>query len=552
MKENINTLERNSLQTDTLTVLDSAHIGDIHGAWGTIKKDNQPHELHNGSLLKKLLLFLVVMGPGLIVMIGDNDAGGVATYIQAGQNYGMSLLWVLLILIPVLIVNQEMVARLGTVTGVGHARLIIERFGNFWGFFSAGDLFLLNFLTIVTEFIGVSQGMSFFGVSQYISVPVAAVLLIAMVVTGSFKRWEQTVYAFIAFSFLMYPLALMTHPNWRSVMHGMFIPGIAGGMSSTALLLIIGIVGTTVAPWQLFFQQSNVIDKRITPQWLTYERWDTVIGAFITNLGAAALVIAAASAFAGTSFAGRFNGMSGVISAIASSAGHNMGAILSIILVDAAVLGAVAVTLSTAYAFGDVFKEPHSLHRSLKEAPRFYVIYSLLVLLTAAIVLIPNAPFGLITLAVQALAGILLPSASIFLVLLCNDKEVLGPWVNPRWLNAVAIAIIGMLVVLSFILATTTLFPNIDTVALSLVSGAVFIISMLGTVAYQLFNREVRRSAVKLSREEKMLWRMPPLNTLQKPQWSLTRKMSMYLLQAYMIVASALMVVKIIQLAFVH
>ncbi len=170
-------------------VLDEAHLGDIEGALGRIRLSDEDQERR--GLQRKLITFLAIVGPGLIVMVGDNDAGGVSTYAQAGQNYGYSLLWMLLLLIPVLIVNQEMVVRLGAVTGVGHARLINERFGRFWGWFSVGDLFLLNFLTIVTEFIGVSLALRYFGVSPYISVPIAAVVLVAITASGSFARWER-------------------------------------------------------------------------------------------------------------------------------------------------------------------------------------------------------------------------------------------------------------------------------------------------------------------------------------------------------------------------
>ena len=164
-------------------VLDSAHVGDIKGAFGTIRQHEEAHR----SLRSRAIALLAIIGPGLIVMVGDNDAGGVATYSQAGQNYGTSLLWVLLLLIPVLVVNQEMVVRLGAVTGVGHARLIKERFGRFWGWFSVIDLFVLNFLTVVTEFIGVSLALWYFGVSKYIAVPIAAAALVGMTASGSFR-----------------------------------------------------------------------------------------------------------------------------------------------------------------------------------------------------------------------------------------------------------------------------------------------------------------------------------------------------------------------------
>src|ERR1700682_2083711 len=281
--------------------LDEAHVGDILGALGTIRQGARPP----AGLLRKLLCFLAIAGPGLIVMVGDNDVGGVSTYAQAGQNYGVGLLWTLVLLVPVLIVNQEMAARLGVVTGVGHARLIIERFGKFWGLFSVGDLFILNFLTIVTEFIGIRQVSAYFGLDPRITVPAAAVALIAMTVTGSFRRWERFMDVFIAFNFVAIPLALLSHPHLGIVSQG-FVPQLPGGVTSSLLLLIVGIVGTTVAPWQLFFQQSNVIDKRITPAWINYARWDTAIGSVVVILGAAALMIAAAFAFRGTADAGQF------------------------------------------------------------------------------------------------------------------------------------------------------------------------------------------------------------------------------------------------------
>jgi hypothetical protein len=244
-------------------VLDEAHLGDIEGALGRIRVGEE----YRSGWRRRLITFLAIVGPGLIVMVGDNDAGGVSTYAQAGQNYGYSLLWVLLLLIPVLIVNQEMVVRLGAVTGVGHARLINERFGRFWGWFSVGDLFLLNFLTIVTEFIGVSLALAYFGVSKYIAVPIAAIVLVGITASGSFARWERAMFFFIATSLVLFPLAFASHPSYSASIYHLFVPGIQGGASSDAVLLIIAIVGITVAPWQLFFQQSNVIDKRITASW---------------------------------------------------------------------------------------------------------------------------------------------------------------------------------------------------------------------------------------------------------------------------------------------
>lgn len=528
--------------------LDTAHRGDIMGAFGTVRQhDSAPRT----TWLARLLTLLAIMGPGLIVMVGDNDAGGVATYVQAGQNYGTSLLWVLLLLIPVLIVNQEMVVRLGLVTGVGHGRLIIERFGRFWGAFSVGDLFLLNFLTIVTEFIGISLAMSYLGVSAYLSVPIAAVLLIAMTVTGSFRQWERFMYLFIVVNFIAVPLAFLSHPAIGPIVHDTFVPHVQGGLNSTALLLIIAIVGTTVAPWQLFFQQSNVIDKRLTPRWMSYERADTWIGAFVVILGAAALVITAAFAFAGTPLSGQFVDGRAVAVGLARTLGPLAGTMFAIILLNASLIGAAAVTLSTAYAFGDVFKVKHSLHRNWWDAWGFYSIYALLVLIAAVVVLIPNAPLGLVTTGVQALAGVLLPSATVFLLLLCNDRAVLGPWVNRTWLNMVSSVIIGVLVMLSLILATTTLFPMLDVRPLTVVLVSTLVGSLLLVGLLQL--RKSRKAVIAAPGSadpvlDRMTWRMPPLATLPKPVWSTARKIGMLTLRGYLVIALLLVVVKVVQL----
>jgi Mn2+/Fe2+ NRAMP family transporter len=537
------------LQVPATAVLDEAHLGDIEGAFGRVAV-NDFGDRH--SWRKRLLTFAAIAGPGLIVMVGDNDAGGVSTYAQAGQNYHTSLLWTLLLLIPVLIVNQEMVVRLGAVTGVGHARLINERFGRFWGWFSVGDLFLLNFLTIVTEFIGISLAASFAGISEYVAVPTAAVALVAIMASGSFQRWERAMFVFIGVSLVQIPLFFLSHPQWGSIGHNFVVPGIKGGASSAAVLLIIAIVGTTVAPWQLFFQQSNIVDKRITPRFISYERADTVMGAFVVVIGATCIMVAGDYAARGTKAFGHFTDAAGVAHLL-SDHSHVLGVLFAILLFDASILGAAAVTLSTSYAFGDVFGIRHSLHRGFKEAKPFYASYTAMVVVAAGIVLIPKAPLGLITTSVQALAGLLLPSAAVFLLLLCNDREVLGPWVNPKWLNLVASVIIGILLMLSGTLMASTLFPNINVarvfiyLAIVLTVGGILVAGVL-----QVLNRRAGRSRAPLppevGRSEKMSWRMPPLALLKPVKWSPGLRFGMLALRVYLVVAVVLLLVKAIQL----
>jgi Mn2+/Fe2+ NRAMP family transporter len=537
--------------TPHTAVLDSAHLGDIEGAFGRINV-NDPDRPR--TLRTRLLTLLAIVGPGLIVMVGDNDAGGVATYAQAGQNYGYSLLWVLLLLIPVLIVNQEMVVRLGAVTGVGHARLINERFGRGWGWFSVGDLFLLNFLTLVTEFIGISLAADYIGLSKYIVVPTSAVALIAIMATGSFRRWERMMFVFIAITLLQIPMLLMSDPQWGRAAKSFVVPHISGGISSDAVLLIIAIVGTTVAPWQLFFQQSNIVDKRITPRFISYERVDTALGAVVVVLGAAALVMTGDWAGRSAGAIGSFLD-AGDIAHLLGQSSSILGGLFAIVLLDASIVGAAAVTLSTSYAFGDVFGLKHSLHRGFSDAKPFYLSYTAMVALAAIIVLIPGAPLGLITTAVQALAGLLLPSASVFLLLLCNDREVLGPWVNRPWLNGVAAVIVGTLLLLSGILMATTLFPNVDVVSVAEYLGlALVVFGVSATVVLRWMSRRHGRSLErealigKLAGADKSTWRMPPLTLLEPVKWSPGTRLGMIALRSYLVIGAVLLIVKAVQL----
>ena len=539
--------KKDSRLKPTSAVLDEMHLGDIHGAFGTIRvSDVSPRR----TWRRRFLTLLAILGPGLIVMVGDNDAGGVTTYSQAGQDYGYSLLWTLLLLIPVLIVNQEMVVRLGAVTGVGHARLINERFGRFWAFFSVGDLFVLNFLTITTEFVGIKQSSEYFGLSHWIVVPVAALILIGITATGNFRRWERAMFVFLGISLLVIPLAVIAHPDPVAATRGFLVPGIRGGFTSNAALLIIAIVGTTVAPWQLFFQQSNVIDKRITPRWFAYEKADTVIGSIVVVVGASAIIMATASVFTGTGEFGNFSDAVSVANGFRQHNSYLLGAIYAVLLFDASIVGASAVTLATSYAFGDVFGLRHSLHRGFREAKVFYGMYSGMVIVAALIVLAANDYLlSLVTVAVQALAGVLLPSASVFLVLLCNDTGVLGPWVNKPWLNIVATLIVSVLLELSLILIVSTIFTTIDVSKLVLVLSA--IVGIVVAVASVLIVRNPVRAAA-MSADEKASWRMPALALLQNPRWSLGRRFAILAMQAYLGVAVLLLIVKAVQIAIAH
>ncbi|MFE9558813.1 NRAMP family divalent metal transporter [Streptomyces sp. NPDC006692] len=538
---------KTTLPAQRAAVLDDAHTGDIRGALGTIKQDD--HGERRG-LSAKLKTLLAIVGPGLIVMVGDNDAGAFATYGQAGQNYGTSLLWTLLLLIPVLYVNQEMVLRLGAVTGVGHARLILERFGKFWGAFSVIDLFLLNALTLVTEFIGITLAAGYLGLPKVASVVLAAAVIIASAFTGSFRRFERIAIFLCAGSLLLVPLYFIIHPTSSQMAHDFVVPTMPGGSGelATVMLLIIAIVGTTVAPWQLFFQQSYVIDKRITPRFMKYEKADLVIGIAIVIIGAAAIMGMAAAAFAGTNGFGNFDDTAGVAAGIEAHAGKVAGVLFAVALLDASIIGAFAVSLSTAYAIGDVFGMKHSLHRGVKGAKGFYAIYAGLVAVAATIVLIPGSPLGLLTQGVQTLAGVLLPSASVFLLLLCNDKAVLGPWVNGPKTNAFTAAVVGVLVTLSVILTASVLFPDISADAILDIMAVCGVAGVLAA-GYSFTRRRTGTKEDPIDRTGRESWRMPPLETLTKPVMSTARKIGMGALRTYLLIAMILVVIKIVQVA---
>lgn len=410
--------------------------------------------------LYRVLTFLVVFGPGLIVMEADNDAGAVSTYVQAGAQYGTRLLWLLLLLLPITYFIQEMVVRLGIATGKGHATMIYQRFGRWWGLFSLADLQLVNFLTLVTEFAAISLALSHMNIAPKVGVPLAAVALIVMVLSGSYRRWERVTVFLCLLDLAWLVIAWKLRPGFGEIFHNALVPGIPeGGITSNFMFLVIAIVGTTIAPWQLFFQQSCIADKRLRFSDLKWARLDTLLGAVFTIVVAACMMIAGnAAKLHGINFMDPAQ----IANELHVFSGDAVRSAILLLMINAAVLGTTAISLSSAWAYGEVKGWPHSLEMPMRKAPGFYVTYVVCVGLAAAIVLIPGAPLQLIILGVQVLAGIILPSAIIFLQLLLNDKQVLGDaYVNKRWNNGVNWTIIVVLFLLSLILAAQVMAPRL-------------------------------------------------------------------------------------------
>jgi len=409
---------------------------------------------------KYVLSFLMVFGPGLIVMEADNDAGAVSTYMQAGGQYGLHLLWLLVVLLPICYFVQEMVARLGIATGKGHAAMIYERFGKWWGHFSLIDLLAVNFLTLITEFAAISLALSALGVSPYISVPISAIGLTLMVVTGSYLRWERIVIVLCLMDLAWFVLAFIVHPGWASVARSTIHPDMpAGGITSSLVFLVIAIVGTTIAPWQLFFQQSCVAEKRLRFADLKWARLDTLIGSVFTVCVAGAMMLVGNY---GYQHGVTFQDPAQFADAILPLLGHFARNGILLLMVNAAVLGTTAISLASAWAYGEVKGWEHSLHKKIWEAPGFYATYIGCVGAAAAIVLIPHVPLQLVIISVQVFAGLILPSAIIFLQLLLNDRELLGErWVNRPWNNYINWTIIIVLFALSLLLAAQVMLPNL-------------------------------------------------------------------------------------------
>ena len=436
--------------TDELTPVTAPVNEDTIPVRGTVVKSRWAHSL---------LTFLAVFGPGLIVMVADNDAGAVSTYTQAGAQYGTSLLWLVLLLLPVTYFIQEMVVRLGIATGNGHAAMIYQRFGKWWGVFSLVDLELVNFLTLVTEFAAIDLALTKLGVDPRFGIPAVAFGLFLIAITGSYRRWERIVVFLCFLDLSWFVIAWKLHPAAGEVLRATFIPRMPpGGLTADWVFLLIAVIGTTIAPWQLFFQQSCIADKRLRFSDIPWARLDTFIGAFITITVAVCMMLAGnASRLHGF----HFTDPAQMAVDLGSFAGPLVRHTILLMMINAAVLGAATISLSSAWAYGEVKGWPHSLQLPPSKAGGFYAVYLACVALAAALVLIPRAPLQLIILSVQVLAGVMLPSAIIFLQLLLNDRELLGDYANKPWNNLVNWTIIIVLFALSLILAAQVAAPNL-------------------------------------------------------------------------------------------
>lgn len=406
---------------------------------------------------RPIAAFLAVMGPGLIVMQADTEAGSITTAAVAGAQYSYLLVGLLLVLALPLYVVQEMTARLGSVTGKGHAYLIRQKYGLKWAWFSLAILFVCNVAALVTEFAGILSAARIAHIPPAVSVSVSALLLLFVVMTGSYRKAEYIALVFCAADLLFIPAAFMAHPDWGEVSRSLFVIP-THSITRDFILVVIGLIGAVIMPWMIYYQQSAVVDKRLTAKDIPMERLETGIGAVITELIMAFIVIATAATLYVRHIS--INDAAQAASALMPLAGQYAGAFFAIGLISAAFLGAFVVALSTAWAFGETFGWPHSLNFRLQKAKRFYSLYAAGVVIAALIVLIPNIPLVTITVIVEAGNALLLPIVLIFLLLLTNDRKLLGEHVN-RWpSNLLAITTGAVIILLGLLSVVLTFFPN--------------------------------------------------------------------------------------------
>lgn len=406
-------------------------------------------------ITKMLTLFLIVAGPGIIVMVADNDAGGITTYIATGSKFGFSFIWFLILLGPIAYVVQEMTVRLGAITKRGHAEAIFDAFGSFWGWFSLGDLVLTDLLTTVTEFIGMTAGLSVFHVPPVLTVVVVVFFIMFINIQGRYWTWEKIVLALCAVNLIFIPAAIMVHPSVSEIARQGLIPNLPG-FNNDVFFFLMACIGTTIAPWMVFFQQSSVADKNLLPKDIPFEKADTAVGAFLTVVVAVFCVIVAAVLLRGVNVDD-----AGQAARQLMPINRYLGSFVAIGLFDAGLLGAICISLASAWAWGEVFGWPHSLNNKARQAPWFYLVRFIILAVAGAIVLIPGAPLVLITLFVQVIAVTLLPATLVFLILLLNDEQAVGKFKNTVAQNITATIIVGFLIVLSTAYAVTTLFPNL-------------------------------------------------------------------------------------------
>jgi Mn2+/Fe2+ NRAMP family transporter len=392
----------------------------------------------------RLRLLYLLVGPGMLAMLGENDGPSMINYAATGAAYGFGFFVPFVIVTFVMaVVCQEMAMRVGSVTHRGYGELVLQRYGRVWGWFGAIDLLFTNLVTLVAEFVAIRVGLAYFHLGAKVAAALGVALVLFTLSGGRYWRWERIVLGLAAFNGLFLVAAILVKPDLGSLAQSLSFTPFPGGSLNTLLLLIASTVGATVTPWMIFFQQSASADKGMTPADIAHGRYDTAAGAVLAAIfGIGALVAGAALA---TRHGSAIQGLSGAgfPAALRSTVGGGAGTVFALGLIEAGAVAVLTISASTAYAAGECIGVTHSFNSTPRAAALFHGANFGVALVAAAIVLIPGAPLLSIALNANVLATVLLPVALIFLIMLANDRKLMGQWVNRRPLNVVAVSIVA-------------------------------------------------------------------------------------------------------------
>ena len=413
------------------------------------------------GLWPRARLLWLLIGPGILVMLGENDGPSMLSYASTGARFGIGFFLPFVVLTFVMAcVVQEMTVRLGAATHRGHAELIFDRFGPFWGWFSMADLMVGNFLTLVTEFIAIRAGLGFFGVPPAIAVLSALLVLVVALLTHRYWTWERITLAAAMFNLIFIPVALLSHPHWGEIGRALFTwKPLPGGINQETILILLADIGATVTPWMLFFQQSAIADKGLTTRDIRFSRIDTILGATLATLAALATIIATAPLFTHGMTAAHFEAAE-FAQALQPFVGHWGAALFALGMFEAGMVAAVTISTSSAYAFGEVARRPHSLNLPFNQGKSFYLVLLLEAAAAAGLVLIPGIPLVYIVLVVNVIAVLAMPPALLFLYMLVNDREIMGDLVSPAWANMLALGIVVILVAAGLLFGVSVVSPH--------------------------------------------------------------------------------------------
>lgn len=406
---------------------------------------------------RNVFMFLALLGPGIITANVDNDAGGITTYSLAGAQFGLSLLWMMLPTTVALVVVQEMCARMGAVTGKGLSDLIRESFGVKITFYVMIALLLTNLGNTVSEFAGIAASMELFGISKYVSVPLGAVVVWLLIVKGSYRIVEK-VFLVACLVYIAYPVAaFMSGPDWGDVLKASVVPDFK--VTPDAVTMMIGVVGTTIAPWMQFYQQASVVEKGITKEDYAFSRLDVIVGCFMAIIVAFFIVVACAATIFKAGI--RIETAADAAMALTPLVGGYATGLFAVGLFNASLFAACVLPLSTSYYICEGLGWELGVDKDFREAPQFFWLFTIIIAVSAGVILLPGAPLIAIMYISQVVNGAVLPFVLIFMLKLINDKRLMGDYVNGPVFNTIAWATVGIVMGLTLLMTLELVFPGL-------------------------------------------------------------------------------------------